>query len=89
MKRYLVRIYGIVQGVGFRYFTFKKANLLGIKGFVKNLPDGSVFVDCEGDEENLKFFLEYLKEGPSFSRVDKIELKEETPKGYPSFVIKH
>jgi len=89
MIRYLVRIYGIVQGVGFRYFALKKANLLGIKGFVKNLPDGSVFVDCEGDEENLKIFLEYLKEGPSFSRVEKIELKEETPKGYSSFVIKH
>ncbi|BBB33549.1 acylphosphatase [Thermotomaculum hydrothermale] len=88
MKRYLVRVYGIVPGVGFRYFTLSKAKLLGINGFVKNLPDGSVFVDCEGDDENLRIFLDYLREGPHFALVERIEIQEEAPEGYIDFEIK-
>ena len=88
MKRLLVRVYGRVQGVGFRYFTLSKANLLNIKGFVRNMPDGSVFVDCEGDEENLKVFLEYLKKGPSFAYVERLDVEEAAPLTYRDFVIK-
>ncbi len=88
MKRFWVRVYGRVQGVGFRYHTLSKAKLLGIKGFVKNLPDGSVFVDCEGDEDNLNIFLEFLKEGPSFACVERCEVEEKSPKGYLDFEIR-
>ncbi len=87
-KRFLVRVFGRVQGVGFRYFTLSKAKLLGINGYVKNMPDGSVFIDCEGEDENLKIFLAYLKEGPHFAKVEKVEFKEETLKGYADFRIK-
>ncbi len=88
MKRLLIKIYGRVQGVGFRYYTFKKATLLNIKGYVKNMPDGSVFVDCEGDKENLNLFLEFLKKGPQFAYVEDIEVKEAEPQGYTFFEIK-
>lgn len=87
-KRFLVRVFGRVQGVGFRYFTLSKAKLLGINGYVRNMPDGSVLVDCEGDEENLKMFLAYLKEGPHFAKVERIELNEIFPEGYHDFEIK-
>ena len=88
IKRFFVKVYGRVQGVGFRYFTLTKAKLLGINGYVKNLPDGSVLVDCEGEDESLKIFLEYLKEGPRFGEVERVELREETLKGYLDFEIK-
>ncbi len=88
MKRFIVKVYGRVQGVGFRYFTLSKAKLLGINGYVRNMPDGSVLVDCEGDSENLKIFFEYLKEGTHFARVEKLELKEEPLKGYLDFEIR-
>ena len=87
-KRFLVRVFGRVQGVGFRYFTLSKAKLLGINGYVKNMPDGSVFIDCEGEEKSLEIFLAYLKEGPHFASVEKIEFKEESLKGYSDFVIR-
>ncbi len=88
MKRFLIKIYGRVQGVGFRYYTFKKATLLNIKGYVKNMPDGSVFVDCEGDKDNLNLFLEFLEKGPQFAYVEDVEVKEVEPQGYTSFEIK-
>ncbi len=72
MKSYIFKIYGRVQGVGFRYFTLQKANLLDIKGFVKNMPDGSVYVLAQGDDEKIEIFKNYLKRGPSFSHVKKI-----------------
>ncbi len=88
MKRLLIKVYGIVQGVGFRYFTLTKAKLLGINGYVRNLPDGSVFIDCEGDEDKLKMFIEYLKKGPRFASVERIEAKEAGFKGYTDFEVK-
>ncbi len=68
-------VFGRVQGVGYRYFTSKWANRLGICGWVRNLPDGSVEVVAEGEEEALHLFVERLREGPRFARVR--EVKEE------------
>lgn len=66
-------IKGIVQGVGYRYFTRNVASRMGIKGWVKNLSDGSVEVMAEADENKLKEFLKYLYEGPPLSKVEKID----------------
>ena len=68
-------IYGRVQGVGYRYFSSKWANRLGIYGWVRNLPDGSVEVVAEGEEALLREFVDKLREGPRFARVR--EIKEE------------
>ncbi len=75
MKTHIFKIYGYVQGVGFRYYTLKKAHLLDIKGYVKNMSDGSVYVEAQGNEEKIKMFKEYLKRGPIYSEVK--EIKEE------------
>ena len=73
-KRISVVVHGRVQGVGFRYFVLNKANSIGIKGWVKNLPDGTVATVAEGDEIELNKFLDILRKGPSFSQVSKVDV---------------
>lgn len=68
-----LKITGRVQGVGFRYFTTKKAEALNLNGWVKNMPDGSVEVVLSGDEELIEEMLQHLREGPRSARVDKID----------------
>ncbi|PMQ02473.1 MAG: acylphosphatase [Dictyoglomus sp. NZ13-RE01] len=87
-KKIHVFVYGIVQGVGYRYFAYKWAKRLGINGFVRNLSDGRVEVIGEGDEETLKAFLEKLEQGPFGAVVEKVDVKwEETEGKYNDFNI--
>ena len=53
---YKIHIRGYVQGVGFRWSTAREAKIMGITGFVKNLPDGSVYIEAEGTADRLKAF---------------------------------
>ncbi len=79
---------GIVQGVGYRAFTRKVAKSLGLKGFVRNLPDGRVEVYAEGEEEKLRELLNHLEKGPFFARVDGVEYTFVEPRGeYEDFII--
>lgn len=66
-------MYGFVQGVGFRYFVKRNALRLGLSGYAKNLPDGSVEVVAEGSESALLKLLKYLKEGNSYSQVEQVD----------------
>jgi tRNA pseudouridine55 synthase len=68
------KIYGKVQGVGYRYFTEKIAKNLNILGYVKNLEDGTVKVVAQGKEEDLQKFIEQLKIGPFLAKVEKIDI---------------
>ena len=82
------RVYGMVQGVGFRYFTQRKALALGLSGYVRNLPDGSVEVYAEGRRDLLENLLGELQQGPEFSRVDEVKVEWRNPTGkYETFVI--
>ena len=72
-KAVILKVYGKVQGVGFRYYTNRKANELGLKGFVKNKPDGSVYIEAEGEENQLVSFIDWCQDGPSWARVTKVE----------------
>lgn len=71
--RFLVS--GRVQGVGFRYFTFHVAREQGLTGFVRNLRDGRVEVVASGDMVALDFLQTALHQGPSASRVDRVEAR--------------
>ncbi|TCJ96193.1 acylphosphatase [Volucribacter psittacicida] len=85
-------IYGKVQGVGFRYFTWKKAKQWQITGWVKNLADNSVQVLAQGSHENLTLFKQWLEQGPPQSRVELVlELNEPqfTEQIYSQFSIKY
>lgn len=66
-------ISGRVQGVNFRYYTQKTANELGVTGWVRNNPDGTVEVTAEGPHGKLEELLQFLRQGPPAARVRSVE----------------
>lgn len=76
-RHYLIS--GDVQGVGFRYFTQAAAASEGIYGWVRNLPDGRVEVQAEGEAESLERFDGRLRHGPRGARVDRVEADDLLP----------
>lgn len=88
MKKHIsIRISGLVQGVYFRASTKEVADSLGIHGFVRNEPDGSVYVEAEGEDQNLSAFLEWCGRGPSRAEVDSCRVNEGALQSYERFVI--
>lgn len=75
-KRIAVRVYGKVHGVFFRASTKDRAKELGLTGFVQNEPDGTVYLEAEGDAEALKQLEQWAHEGPGRARVEKVEVAE-------------
>ena len=73
MKRIIIKVHGLVQGVFFRYTTRKKARRLGLTGVVKNMPDGSVYIEAEGPEDQLEELLAFSKKGPKQAVVEKVD----------------
>jgi len=73
MPAYRYRVSGRVQGVGYRYFARQQAERMGVAGFARNLPDGSVEVFAEGEPEALSAFEDVLRQGPSFAEVMNVE----------------
>jgi acylphosphatase len=71
----ILSIRGRVQGVGYRYFVKQQADLLGIEGFVKNQPDGSVYIEAEGEQTQLELFIINCQKGPSHAWVEKTEVQ--------------
>jgi tRNA pseudouridine55 synthase len=87
---FYAKVYGRVQGVGYRYFVKEKAQNLDIFGYVKNLEDGSVEVLAQGREENLQKLIEELKKGPFLARVDKLDVIFRKPLNiFYNFRIEH
>lgn len=90
MKQIQLTVYGNVQGVGFRYFSQMKAVQHEVKGWVRNCPDGSVEIIAEGTQNQLNLFIEDVKRGNPFSKVDNIVVNEgNSIDGYKSFKIKY
>ena len=79
MSELHVRIIGVVQGVGFRWFVRERARRLGLSGWVKNLPDGSVEVAAAGDAGQLDLLRGELRRGPDGARVEALEDIGHTP----------
>ncbi|MBT2533044.1 acylphosphatase [Arthrobacter sp. ISL-48] len=71
--RLSARVFGVVQGVGFRFWTMGKAEELGLTGTVKNLDDGSVSVVAEGPRQRIQDFLEWLNSDDTPGRVERVE----------------
>ncbi len=84
-RRYIVK--GRVQGVGFRYFTHRVAQELGVRGWVKNLPDGTVEAYAEGDEDPMERFRSRINKGPALGFVEDVEVGEVEPEGCQEFSI--
>lgn len=89
MKTIKIKVFGDVQGVNFRHEAKQEADELGLMGFVSNLPDGSVYIEAEGEEEDLERILRWCSTGPDIAKVFKVksEVSEEIV-GYPDFSIR-
>ena len=80
---------GRVQGVFFRDNTRRKARELGLTGYAKNLPDGTVEVVAEGNEDKINELIKFIKKGPGIAMVEGIKLKHKEPGNFKSFKILH
>lgn len=76
MKRISILLSGKVQGVYFRASTEKIATRIGVCGFVKNLPNGKVFIEAQGTEEQLQELINWCRLGPERARVDELSTAE-------------
>jgi len=86
---YKIRITGQVQGVGFRWRAAHEAWNTGIKGFVKNMPDGSVYIEAEGFADQLNAFIVWCRKGPGTGFVDDVEIDTCPPVNFRDFRIEH
>ena len=87
IKNLRVTVTGKVQGVFFRASVKKVADVLGVKGYVKNERNGTVFVEAEGSDEMVNKLVDYCHHGPEMARVDKVSITLGTVVGYDSFEI--
>ncbi|MCU1569777.1 MAG: acylphosphatase [Naasia sp.] len=83
-----VLVSGRVQGVGFRYSCRAKAAALGVCGWVRNLEDGRVEAELEGDEAQVAALIQWLHRGPAFARVAAVEVSEIEPSGTGTFAVR-
>lgn len=75
MERLHAIVHGDVQGVGFRYFVQRKAQQLGLSGWVRNNNDGTVELVAEGTRRQLEDLKRIVEEGPRLARVDRVETR--------------
>ncbi len=85
-----VIVYGYVQGVFFRAFASRRAVELGLTGYVRNLPEGTVEVNAEGERKQLDQLIGYLKVGPPSAKVEKVVTKwSEYTGSYSGFKVRY
>jgi len=84
-----IHVSGNVQGVGFRYYTRKVARELGVKGFVRNLPDGRVQIYAVGDEITLDKFMSAINRGPPMAIVRRVEVKNAKVEDVDDFEVRY
>lgn len=87
MKHLNIVVKGKVQGVFYRDSTRQKARELGIKGFVKNKPDGTVYIEAEGDDKELDELIQWCKTGSPRANVSDVSVKEGNVTGYDAFNV--
>ncbi|MDF1605093.1 acylphosphatase [Nocardioides sp. YIM 152315] len=83
-----VVVTGRVQGVSFRYHAERTARGLGVAGWVRNEPGGSVAAHLEGDPETVEAMLDWLRQGPPAASVDRVDVTPATPTGARSFEVR-
>ena len=89
IKHFEIRVYGRVQGVGFRFAAQNQARSLSLKGWVENHGDGSVIVAVQGDEPDCMAFIQWCKTGTGYSWVERIELTEKKTEEFRGFYIRN
>lgn len=76
-----------MQGVFYRASTADKAKELGVKGFVQNEPAGSVYIEVEGEESQVKEMIEWARKGPPRANVTSVDVTEGVVMGFKTFEI--
>ena len=87
MKAVQARVTGRVQGVSFRWYTQEQAQRLGVTGWVRNEPDGSVALHAEGAADAVDALVEWCRTGPSLARVSNVAVREAAEIGASAFEI--
>ena len=88
MINFSIHIEGRVQGVFFRASAKKEADRLGITGYVRNNPDGSVFAEVEGEEKVVEDFIHWCFEGPPMAKVMNVMTEKGELKNFKTFEIR-
>jgi len=86
MKHLKIKVYGKVQGVYYRATAVEMAKLHNVYGYVKNEKDGTVYIEVEGEEENIKKFVAWCYIGSERAEVEKVEINGGEIRGYKNFI---
>ena len=78
---------GRVQGVSFRWYAQEQALRLGVAGWVRNEPDGSVLLHVEGEDDAVEALVAWCRRGPSMAKVADVAVRDAAPSGATSFEI--
>jgi len=78
MEQIRVVVHGVVQGVGFRYHTRQVAQQLGVTGFVRNQPDGTVEIVAAGTQAQVQALLQWAHRGPASAQVSQVDTEPYT-----------
>lgn len=84
-RHYKITVSGRVQGVFYRASTKQMADLLGLKGFVRNQPEGTVYIEVEGHEDVLIKFIDWCHHGPDRAEVTHVSVNEGELAGFELF----
>lgn len=89
MKRVRILIEGRLQGMNFRYHTQQEAQRLGLGGFVRNLSDGRIEIDAQGDDESIEQLLAWCQDGPQSAQLKSILFRYDEPSEHISdFIVR-
>ncbi len=88
-KAVRAEVRGRVQGVWYRAHTEKRARELGVVGYVRNLPDGSVEIVAEGEASRVDLLVEWAWEGSPHSDVTSVDVEERPPEAFTSFETRY
>jgi acylphosphatase len=83
-----IRISGRVHGVGFRYSAKSMASFIGIKGYVRNLPNGDVFIEAEGSSSQLEEFIKWCRQGPPRAVIKFVDVYDGEVVGFEEFEVR-
>ena len=83
-----IRVYGHVQHKGFRFSAMQVAYQRGIRGFIQNRKDGSLYIVAEGEEDQLTGFIDWCRTGPVWAKVEDITVEDVEIENFTSFDIK-
>ena len=82
-----VVVHGLVQGVFFRDSCRREAQKAGVSGWVRNRPDGTVEALFEGPEDDVRLMLDWVRHGPPYADVERVEIEDEEPTGQTGFAV--